>query len=139
VADLKFNKPHEQVKAGAVAAAAAVVSPAPLVGTWTNCDKHTRNLVRIVIRSVGGKLHVHAFGACTPTPCDWGEVVGLDYASSVAGGPAVAFSALYPAGFKDTILTGHLDGASLIVEDFNTFKDGSGRSNYFTREHFCKD
>ena len=137
MADVKFNKPHEQVKAGAKAAVA--VSPGPLDGTWHNCDKQTRNIVKIVIRSAGDTLLVHAFGACTPTPCDWGEVKGLAYATSVAGGPAVAFSALYPAGFKDTILTGHLDGASLEVEDFNTFKDGSGRANYFTREHFCKE
>jgi|HubBroStandDraft_3_1064219.scaffolds.fasta_scaffold323611_1 hypothetical protein len=140
MADLKFNKPHEQVKAGtAKAVAAATVSPAPLDGTWKNCDKHTPNLVKVVIRSQGDTLFVHAYGACHPTPCDWGEVKGLAYASSVAGGPAVAFSALYSFGFKDTILTGYLDGASLVVEDFNTFKDGSGRANYYTREHFCKE
>lgn len=138
MADLKFNKPHEQLKAGAPAAA-ATVSPTPLDGTWNNCDKHTRNLVKVVITSKGDTLLVHAYGACVPTPCDWGEVKGLAYASSVAGGPAVAFSALYSFGFKDTILTGHLDGASLVVEDFNTFKDGSGRANYFTRDHFCKE
>jgi hypothetical protein len=139
MADLKYNKPHEQLKAGAKAAAAATVNPAPLDGTWNNCDKHTRSLVKVVIRSKGDTIFVHAYGACSPTPCDWGEVQGLAYASSIAGGPAVAFSALYPQGFKDTILTGHLDGASLVVEDFNTFKDGSGRANYFIREHFCKE
>ena len=66
------------------------------------------------------------------------QVKGQAYAAVVAGGAAVAFTANYAFGFKNTILTGHLDGKHLIVDDFNVFEDGSGRSAYFTQSTFRK-
>ena len=72
--------------------AAAVVGPAALIGTWNACDGATRNLVRVVITAKGTGIVVQAFGACTPTPCDWGKVPGLAYAADVSSSAAVAFS-----------------------------------------------
>jgi hypothetical protein len=119
-------------------AKAAVVGPAALVGTWNACDGATRSLVRIVIAASGSGISVHAFGACTPTPCDWGSVPGLTYAADVSSSTAVAFSAHYKFSFKETIVTGVLDSGSLIVETFNHFTDGSGRSDYYSKGYFCK-
>jgi hypothetical protein len=65
-------------------------------------------------------------------------VRGQAYAASVAGGAAVAFTANYAFGFKGTILSGHLNGANLIVDDFNVFNDANGRSPYFTEGTFRK-
>ncbi|HEV7672574.1 MAG TPA: hypothetical protein VGS22_28990 [Thermoanaerobaculia bacterium] len=142
MSDPKFNSPNDTphaAKAGAVEAeAAAVATAAPLVGTWQACNKATRGIVRVEITEKAGALTVQVFGACTPTPCDWGAVKGLAYATSVSGGPAIAFTAIYTAGFKDTIVTGLLDAGSLLVENYNTFKDGSGRANYYDRGYFCK-
>jgi hypothetical protein len=95
-----------EAQAGQIKTAAAVVSFAPLIGTWDACNKETRGLVRVTIAEQKGQLLVHAFGACTPTPCDWQQVQGLAYADSVNGGPAVAFTVIYHFDFKDTILTG---------------------------------
>ena len=131
----KFNKPIENVKP---AAAPAAVNLASLIGTWVNVDAATRDIVRVVLTGKAGALEVDAYGACSPTPCNWGQVAAGAYAASVAGGNAAAFSASYAFGFKTTILTGHLDGAHLIVEDFNVFADGSGRSAYFTQGTFKK-
>jgi hypothetical protein len=130
---LKFNKPAEKDE----------VKPLPitlpsLIGTWVNVNPATRDIVKVVLTNNGGALGVHAYGACTPTPCDWGEVTGQSYSASVAGGAAVAFSANYQFGFKRTILTGHLAGEQLIVDDFNVFEDGSGRAAYFTEGTFKK-
>ena len=139
--DAKFNTPNDTphaAKAGAAAEAAAVATAAPLIGTWQACNKATRGIVRVEITEVAGVLHVHVFGACVPTPCDWGVVKGLAYATSVSGGPAIAFTAIYNFAFKDTIVTGLLDAGSLLVENYNTFKDGSGRANYYDRGYFCK-
>jgi len=130
---LKFNKPAE--KAGLRPEALTLGS---LIGTWVNVNTATRDIVKVVLSNNGGSLGVHAFGACSPTPCDWGEVSGQAYAASVAGGAAVAFTASYGFGFKNTVLTGHLDGQHLIVDDFNIFEDGSGRSPYFTEGTFKK-
>jgi hypothetical protein len=129
----KFNKPAE--KAGLRPEALTLGS---LIGTWVNVNSATRDIVKVVLTNNGGSLGVHAYGACSPTPCDWGQVPGKAYAPSVAGGAAVAFTANYAFGFKNTILTGHLNGQQLIVDDFNVFEDGSGRSPYFTEGTFKK-
>jgi hypothetical protein len=136
----EFNAPADQAEEAKAAAEEldAVVGPAAIVGTWNACDAATRNLVRVVIAASGSGITVHAFGACTPTPCDWGSVPGLAYAENVSASAAIAFSAHYKFSFKETILTGVLDSGSLRVETFNHFTDGSGRSDYYTRGYFCK-
>ena len=131
----EFNLPSDV--AGKAAPKAAVVAPSALVGTWNNCDPATRGLVRVVIAASGSAITVHAFGACTPTPCDWGVVPGLAYAADVSSSAAVAFTAHYKFSFKDTIVTGILDQRTLIVETFNHFTDGSGRSDYYSRAYLC--
>ena len=126
-----FNKPAEKTRVKTEA-----LTLGSLVGTWVNVNAATRDIVKIVLTNSGGSLNVHGFGACSPTPCDWGQVRGQAYAGSAAGGAAVAFTANYMFGFKTTILSGHLNGVYLVVDDFNVFSDGSGRSPYFTEGTF---
>jgi hypothetical protein len=136
----EFNAPADMAgeAEAELAEAEAVVGPAALVGTWTACDAATRSLVRVVIGGSGSAITVQVFGACTPTPCDWGQVKGLAYAANVSASIAVAFSAIYKFSFKEAIVTGVLDNGTLIVETFNHFTDGSGRSDYYTRGYFCR-
>jgi hypothetical protein len=130
----EFNAPADQAE-GRAAAAAAEVSAQPLLGTWTNCDPNTRGVVKVIL---AGNLTVQVFGACHPTPCDWGKVKGLAYAADVSSTPAVAFSAFYKFGFKETIVVGVLDRGTLIVETFDNFTDGSGRSDYYSKYYLCR-
>lgn len=110
-----------------------VIAQSPLLGTWVNCDHHTRGLVRLMIAASGKEITVHGFGACSPTPCDWGIVNGLVYAANVTASPAVAFSATYTFAFKQTIVVGQLLNGALMVETFDHFTDNSGRSDYFSQ------
>ena len=110
-----------------------VITQSPLLGTWVNCDHHTRGLVRLMIASSGKEITVHGFGACSPTPCDWGIVNGMVYAANVTATPAVAFSATYTFAFKQTIVVGQLLNGALMVETFDHFTDNSGRSDYFSQ------
>jgi hypothetical protein len=134
----KFNTPGEQLKPGQIPPAMPAVNLSALAGIWINVDPATRDIVKVILTPQGQGLVVHAYGACTPTPCDWGDASGVAYDASVSGGPAVAFTANYNFGFKTTILTGHLEDNRLIVEDFNVFHDGSGRSSYFDQGTFRK-
>jgi hypothetical protein len=109
---------------------------APLVGTWTNCDPATRGLVRAVIAAAKQGVTVHLFGACTPTPCDWGVVPGHTYAPDVSSKTAMSFSATYKFDFKETFVTGTLDAGLLTIELFNHFTDGSGRTDYYMKGYF---
>ena len=122
----------------AVSGAAAALSPAPLIGTWTNTNKATTDLVKIVISASGSGISVAAFGACSPSPCVWGSVPGIAYAASVSSTPAVAFSAQYKFSFAQVIVVGHLQGQFLEVETFTEFTDGSGRSNLYTTDQMVK-
>jgi hypothetical protein len=119
---------HEEIVAG----------PGALAGTWNACDQATRNLVRVVIAPKGNELTVHAFGACSPTPCDWGAVAGLAYAANVSSTAAIAFTAQYKFSFSTVIVAGVLDNGSLVVETFTHFTDKSGRSDYYQKQYMCK-
>ena len=81
---------------------------------------------------------MNVFGACSPTPCDWGVVAGLAYAEDVSSSTDIAFSAQYQFDFVETLVTGVLDSGSLRVETFNHFTDGSGRSDYYSKDYLCK-
>lgn len=117
-------------------AALAKVLPASLVGTWTNSTSN--NVVKAVITDTGGKFEVHLYGACSPTPCDWGAVGATPYAATVSGGPAVAFSANYSFSFATVIAVGHLQGAKLVLETLTHFTDGSGRADFYVEETMTK-
>ena len=120
------------------AAKAAAVTSTPLLGTWNNVNTATRDVVKVVITAAGSGIKVDAFGACSPTPCNWGNVAGLAYAASVSSSPAVAFSAQYKFSFSQVILTGHLQGKNLIIETFTHFTDGSGRDDYYSTDTMAK-
>lgn len=134
----QHNTGAEKVSAQALAEAGGVLSLKNLVGKWNNCDKNTRGVVRVVLGTKGSALTVQVFGACTPTPCDWGVVAGIAYGESVVATEAIAFSARYTFSFKEAIVTGHLDNGTLILETYNKFTDASGRSNYYSREYLCR-
>src|SRR4051794_5142762 len=86
----------------------ASIDPAPLLGNWHNTDKESRGIVRLVLAAAGpapaGGIGVHAWGAGSPAPFDWGEVPGGVYADSAGGTTAAAFGALYDHGFLRTHL-----------------------------------
>jgi hypothetical protein len=102
----------------------------PLLGTWMNIDKATGGLIRLVFNATGRALSVHAFGACHPTPCDWGPVPAVAFADNVCSTPAVGFTAQYKFNFKETLIVGRLQSGALFVETFDHFTDGSGREDY---------
>ena len=90
----------------------------------------------MVLTGDGGELQVRAFGACAPEPCDWGAVPAKAFAESVSASEAVGFRAFYGFGFLETMLAAYLNNRLLVVDAYNQFKDGSGRSQYFLRDHF---
>ena len=77
---------------------------------------------------------MEAYGACSPTPCDWGKVSGLAYAVNVSSRESVAFSAQYKFSFAQVILVGHLQGRELLVESFTHFTDGSSREDFYSTD-----
>jgi hypothetical protein len=116
--------------------AGGAIDPAPLLGTWWNTDKESPGIVKIVIAAQGDAVSIHAYGAASPEPIDWGEVRGGLYADGVASRRAAAFGALYDFGFLRTHLQAKVNRGVLVVALFNQFTDGSGRASYFNREFY---
>jgi hypothetical protein len=119
----------------------ASIDPAPLLGDWHNTDKESRGIVRLVLAAVDeapAGINVHAWGAGSPAPFDWGEVPGGVYADSAGGTTAAAFGALYDHGFLRTHLQAKVNRGVLVVAVFNEFTDDSGRASYFTREFYYR-
>jgi len=115
---------------------AGEVDPSPMFGTWHNTDKKTAGVVRMVLAESGGRFVVHAWGAGEPDLFDWRETAATAHAANVSSRDGMAFSAVYDFGFVETILAAYTKSGILVLDTFNTFKDGSGRANYFTREFF---
>ena len=134
MSELRFTRAEDLPKA--VHNGAAPVNPTPLVGTWLNTDKATPGIVQLILSVRNGVLVVRAFGACAPSPCDWGEVDGAVYSSGVDSDEGMAFTTRYRFDFLETILAVYLKSGILVLDSFNAFDDNSGRSDYFSREFF---
>jgi thiol-disulfide isomerase/thioredoxin len=53
---------------------AQVSAPITLTRTWLNQNRETRSMTQVIIRQEQSRILVHAWGACHPVDCDWGEV-----------------------------------------------------------------
>jgi len=133
---MRYTRTEDRHATEHVPAGDGTVDPTPLAGTWLNTDKATRGIAKMILTNRGGVLLVHAYGACAPSLCDWGEVEGAAFSSSVSSSEGMAFTATYDFGFMETSLAVYLKGGILVLDSFNTFKDGSGRASYFSREFF---
>jgi hypothetical protein len=120
---------------------ASAAGLASFVGTWTNNNPATRGIVKIVITLNGSTLMVNPYGACSPTPCNWGTQPATAYAPTVSsnlGTQANAATVSFNPGFATNLLTLTEQGTQLSVSDFTRFTDGSGRTNYDSTDMFHK-
>jgi hypothetical protein len=109
---------------------------APLLGQWVNFDKASRGVVKVLVTPRAGGILVRAHGADTPAPRDWGEQPGTIFSGGVSQRDAVGFYARFDFGFSRVLMAAYLNKRLLVVDCYTTFHDGSGRSNYFARDHF---
>ncbi len=132
---LKYVRAEDHLEAGS--GAPAEIDPSPLLGEWVNTNTATRGIEKVVIRRDGDDVSIRVFGAWSPSPCDWGEArVDVLYSTGVQSSDVMAFSAAYDFGFLETRLEANLSLGLLVIANLNTFRDSSGRSNYFSREFF---
>jgi hypothetical protein len=108
-----------------------------IVRSWANTNPCSQGIVSVKLRSVGGRLRLTIQGAAQGSPIDWGEVgVEALYAESTTSRRGMAFVARYDFGFLETLLEGNVNSGLLVLAEFHTFRDGSRRANYFSREFF---
>lgn len=132
---LKYVRAEDQLGAGS--AAPAEIDPTPLLGEWINTNTATRGIEQVIISRAADAVFIRVFGAWSPSSCDWGEArADVLYSTGVQSSDVMAFSAVYDFGFLETRLEANLSLGLLVIANLNTFRDGSGRSNYFSREFF---
>lgn len=112
------------------------VDLSPFVGTWKNTKPDSGQLPKVIMKEVDGQLIMHAFGACTPDLCDWGEALCEVFTDGVGSPTANAFIASFSFDFADVEISSNVKLGVLVVQAYTRFKDGSDRFNYYTREFY---
>lgn len=108
-----------------------------MVRSWTNTSPTTQGIVNVRITCVAGKCLIRVQGNRDGALHDWGEVVVESiYADSPASRRGMAFIAKYDLEFAETLIEGNVNAGLLVLAAFHTFRDGSRRANYFSREFF---
>jgi hypothetical protein len=115
--------------------------PTPALGTWFNCNLETGEILSLSLSPAEGDggLILRAFGADDPSPCDWGQTPAIPHVSGLGSREVGGFTARYDFGFMETQIAANLKYGVLVIQSYNTFKDGSGRPPYFIREFFHQD
>jgi hypothetical protein len=107
-----------------------------LTGLWKNTKRTTRVIRELTLAKNGEAYELHAFGAGAPR--DWGKVVVIPHSGGVDAHDPVGFLAVYDFDFMQMSLAANINKGLLIIASYNTFRDGSGRSNYYSREFFYR-
>lgn len=129
---LKYSTLDERLES------AGPVVPEPLLGTWLNTNLATRGILRAVLARGGRQIMLRVQASGSPDNYDWGETSADIFAADSSSSEAMAFNAFYDFGFMESQLQGHVRQGVLIIAKFDRFKDGSGRSNYFSKEFFYR-
>jgi len=127
------------------AATATPVPPPPnavLAGTWVNTNHATRNVVDLVVSTNDRGIAVDGFGACSPSPCEWGRILGTVFGPDVSAKTGTSFAAQWNFGFARTVVLATYSTPkkvpTLTVRELTTFTDDTNRSNYTATETFTK-
>jgi hypothetical protein len=111
--------------------------PGLLLGTWQNTLADTGQIAGLQIEAVDGRTILRAWGASGTSCLDWGAVpVAELYRSGPDATQAVALEAYFEFGPMSAVIEANASKGLLIVACMKTFRDGSGRSDYFCREFF---
>ena len=98
----------------------------PWTGTWHNVDQFTRSITKLSFGGDASSRTIHAWGACSPTDCDWGDTAF--YPLRDLADPVLARGfAIWEFGFVTIYLSVSVEDHQLRVDTFNLFHDGSGR------------
>ncbi len=118
----------------------AAIDLEPMLGRWRNADAGSRGIAEIRIAEHHGGTGVRVHGTGARGPVDWGDAeVEVCTCVDEAGVRTLSLLASYDFGFMESRLQLRIPGGTLALADLTKFKDGSGRTNYFTREFFYHD
>jgi hypothetical protein len=118
---------------------AAEVDTSPLVGVWVNSNPNSNGIARMVMSESIGNLTLQVWGIGPDGLIDWGVADVSVFASAPSSSVGAGFACRYDFGFVETRLLGMILKGLLVLAELHSFKDDSGRADYFVREYFALD
>jgi hypothetical protein len=112
------------------------IEPGGLRGTWKNVNPITGQISRFTITLKNDTAVLNCFGKVENGELDWGQTPCELFSSKVSSKEIEGFVSNYDFGFMETRVVGNVKYGVTTIQSYNSFKDGSNRNNYITREFF---
>ena len=109
-----------------------------LTGRWLNTNREPRGIAECLIETDSQDLIVKILGVGTEGPIAWPTARAnvLANLEEEAGQRTAALAVSFDLSFMKSQTYIRINKGVLVIVLFNSFQDGSGRSNYVTREFF---
>jgi hypothetical protein len=105
-------------------------------GDWKPTSQERPMLAELKIVQEGTRWTAHAYGSCTPTPCDWG-VVPFVVLQQRPAGRSVGW-AVWQRGTATRYVTMRLGEDALVVDIHNLFSGPRDQPSYFVTGELSK-
>ena len=111
-----------------------------LIGHWVNTNVDTQGIAECEITREGDLFTIKLLGVGAETEIEWpiARVKPLANLEEEAGQRTIALAATFEFEFMKSEIYIRVNKGVLVIVLFNTFQDGSGRSNYLNREFFYR-
>jgi hypothetical protein len=110
-----------------------------LQGTWKNANERTGQFSRIKFSLNATQTLIQCFGKLDRGEQDWGTSDCELFSSNASSNEIEGFVSYYDFDFMEIKIVGNVKYGTMVIQSYNTFKDGSNRNNYFAREFFVKE
>jgi len=107
-----------------------------LAGVWVNTDSSSRGVTKLAINTRDDLYVIRAWGACSPSDCDWGTTNLHLLGDSVQDKNHPYGFASWKQSFSQTHCSLELHDQTLAVTAFTIFTDSSRRTNYRSKYLF---
>lgn len=132
---MRFAQICDRVEAGA--ASKGRVDFSAFTGLWVNSNPETSGIARLLTSEADGGLSVRVYAVGPDGLMDWGTAAAEVFASSPSSRVAAGFTCVFDFGFAEARLQGMILKGLLVLAQFHSFKDASGRADYFVREYYA--
>lgn len=131
---MEFAQIHDRVETDTPA---GPMDLSGLPGIWINSNPDSNGIARLVISEADGKVSSQVYAIGPDGLIDWGAADLALFTSRPNSRVAAGFTCLYDFGFVETRLQGMIMKGLLVLAQLHSFKDESGRADYFVREYFA--
>jgi hypothetical protein len=107
------------------------------VGNWINSNPDTTGITRLVISQGDGGFFLEVQAVGPDGPIRWGKTPIKTLAGNPASLKGAGFTCCYDFGFATTRLQAMIVKGLIVLGQFHTFKDDSGRTAFFVREYYA--